>query len=234
MSRSFFNLFLFCFLFFNVSVGQKITSYSKGGILYGAPVGPANEGDKGFLRVGPAFGFGVNYSITTSLSIQAELLLSNKKGGYDAVAEGDTVYALEIPNQPPALFPTTYKGRVKGEFDNAYLELPISLNFQFKRSVVNLGGYYGRLISGSHTGDVDLVLGNNFSTIKEKFDDSKYLSKNDLGIVFGGGYYLVKDKIMLGFSGSYGLTSIFTKDYPNVKDKFSNLYMYPYIRINML
>lgn len=220
-------------LVFANALSQKGTPYVTGGVLYGAPIGPAKEGDIGYLKLGPSFGVGISYKLTKKISLQGELLLSNKKGGYDAAAEGDTVYALEIPGQPPALFPTTYKGRVKGNFDNAYIEIPISLNFQFGRSAINVGGYYGRLISGSHTGNANLILGNNFSTIDEDFDDSQFLTKIDLGITFGGGFYIIPNKIMLGFSGSYGLTNIFTSDYPNVKDKFSNLYMHPYIRINM-
>lgn len=212
--------------------GQKTEFYIKSGGVYGAPIGPAKEGDKGFLKFGPSFGLQMRYKFTDNLSLGGELLLANKRGGYDAVAEGDTVYEYYFQaNQPPVLFPTYYKGRVKGVFDNAYLEIPLTVNYKYKRSNVHLGGYGAYLISGSHTGKTDLVIGNNFSKIKEDFDDSKYLVKYDFGVVFGGEFDVVKNQLLLGFRGTYGLTSIFTPDYPNVKDKFSNLYMNFYIGI---
>lgn len=212
---------------------QKIKSHIKSGVIYGAPIGPTKEGDMGFLKLGPSFGIGVSYKLNNSFFLEGELLLSNKKGGYNAAAEGDTIFALEIPNQPPALFPTTYKGRVIGEFNNAYLEFPISLSYYFGKSILRIGGYYAKLLSASHKGSVDLVLGNNFSNINDDFDDTEYLKRNDLGITFGGGFQIVKNQIEIGFSGTYGLLSIFSPDYPNVKDKLVNLYMFPYIRINM-
>lgn len=215
-----------------VSLAQNTEIYIKSGGLFGAPIGPAKEGDKGFLKFGPSYGIQVRYKLNNSFSIGGELLLSNKKGGYDAVAEGDTTYAFYFqPNQPPALFPTFYKGRVKGVFDNAYIEIPLTANYKYKRSNIHLGFYGAYLLSGSHTGETDLVIGNNFSKINEDFDDSKYLVKYDYGVVFGGEFDVLKDELIIGFRGTYGLNSIFTADYPNVKDKFSNLYMNFYIGI---
>jgi hypothetical protein len=224
------------FLFtLTLSLSQNLELYVKSGGVYGAPIGKAKEGDKGFLRFGPSFGVQMRYRFTGSLALGTEILLSNKKGGYDAIAEGDTTYAFYFqPNQPPALFPTFFKGRVKGEFNNAYLELPITLNYKYKRANIHLGGYVARLISGSHKGKTDLVIGNGFSEIKENFDDSKYLVKVDYGVVFGGEFDVVKEQLLLGFRGSYGMNSIFTADYPNVSDKFSNLYMNLYIGIRVL
>jgi hypothetical protein len=214
------------------ALSQKTEFYIKSGGLFGAPIGPANEGDKGFLKFGSSFGLQMRYKLAKSISLGGELLLSNKKGGYDSAAEGDTTYAYYFqPNQPPVLFPTYYKGRVKGDFDNAYLELPITINYKYKRSNIHLGGYGAYLISGSHTGKTDLVIGNDFSKIKEDFDDSKYLVKYDFGVIFGGEFDVVKNQLIFGFRGIYGLNSIFTADYPNVKDKFSNLYMNFYIAI---
>lgn len=224
-------LFLLTVVF---SFSQQWSGSIKFGSLYGAPIGPANEGDEGYLRLGPGFGVGIQYEANSWLTIHADMMLMNKKGGYDAVAEGDTIYEFEIPGQPPALFPTTYKGRVKGEFDNTYLDFPLYASIKWKRSRTHLGVYNGFLLSGYHAGKTDLVLGNNFSTIKEDFDDSDFISTFDFGILIGGEFEIIKNQLAIGFRGTYGLTSIFKPDYPNVKDKFSNLYMYPYIRISVL
>lgn len=216
-------------------LAQKHSFGVQSGVLYGAPIGPANEGDKGFLQVGSSFGLTYEFKFNSIFSINTGVSLSNKRGAYDAVAEGDTTYEFEIPNQPSAFFPTTYKGRVKGAFDNAYIDIPLFFSVKVnKRMRTQIGVYNGFIISKSHKGDVNLVLGNNFRTIEEKFDDSKYIANYDLGLLFGGTYDILPNKLAFGFRGTFGLTSLFTDDYPNVTDKFSNLYMNPFIKITIL
>lgn len=220
------------FLSFNfLFTYAQINVHAVSGAAIGAPIGPIQEGDEGFLQGGPSFGLGISYKLKKYLAFHYELKLSNKKGAYDAYTKGDTVFAFEIPNQPPALFPTTYEGRVKGAFDNAYLDMPFYVSLKYKRSRTNIGFYHAVLIDGSHTGNVDLVLGENFSTINDEFDDSKFIANYDFGLLLGGELFVYPEKMSIGLNATYGLTSVFKKDYPNVDGHFGNLYANLFFRM---
>lgn len=212
-------------------INAQINVHAVSGSTLGAPIGPIKEGDEGSLQGGPSFGLGISYKVKNYLAFHYELKLSNKKGAYDAYTQGDTVYAFEIPNQPPALFPTTFEGRVKGAFNNAYIDMPFYASFKFKRMRTNIGFYHAILIDGSHEGNVDLTLGENFSQINDEFDDSEFIAPYDFGLLLGGEFYVYPERMSIGMNATYGITSVFKKEYPNIEGHFGNLYAHLFFRM---
>ena len=208
---------------------------AKAGISFGSPIGKSNGEGKGFLQIGTCFGGYYSYALSPKTTLSTELTFTQKKGRYEANIGGDTIVLVTIPGKGDVPLPASYKGTAKGGFNNLYLEWPIVLNYHFKRLSINGGLYNAFILKRSHTGNTHVIIGDDFREEDSTFDDSEFISKHDFGVLLGSEYSLIKDnKLNIGYRTSYGLKSIFTNDYTNIKNKFANLYMSFYITCRII
>ncbi len=228
---------------------SKITFGTELGIIYGTPIAPADKGST--ITVGPEGnqatitvddakgrpGLGLHgaifarYHIKNQLALQIGLAYNAKKATYESpVYNQDYTYnqVLNLPDgsTATAVIETFFNGEVDGEFNNQYLEIPISIRYYWndKWSVVG-GGYTAFLLKGGHDVWATGIVGDNFDFVEREYsNESENIGKIDYGLSAGLNYKIFGQfETELLFSS--GLRTIFSSDYQLAEDTVRNVYV---------
>lgn len=230
----------------------KYSKFSFGtelGVMYGTPIGPSDKGStitvgtapndvslilddpKGSPGLGLRVGVFGRYAITDKVGVQLGVAYTVKKANYSAPAydqDYTDVQELELPDGSfiTITTPTFFNGNVRGEFNNKYLEFPLTVLYHFNdKWTVNGGGYAAMLLSGSHKVWATGIVGSNFLAIENEFsDESDSIGKWDYGLNVGVSYNILK-QLEAEFRISSGLRSVFSDDYQLAEDTIRNVYM---------
>jgi len=207
-------LLLLIMYFCNESVlyAQQMSYGVKGGGNVGALRGPYGENDSGSPSLKPNLGVYVQYKLTPKWLILSELGYNGTGVNYERyVPPTDTLYGLETAGGT-FFIETIYTADAKGEYSLGYVDLPISLLYQFSEKLgLNVGTRFAYLIQGKNVGQAIVDVGEApffFSEdALEEFDESASLNKLDFGFV-GGGRYQVNPRLKVSLSANYGIISI--------------------------
>ena len=223
-------VFVACLL--SQAIAQEFNFGLKGGANIGTPYGVAEKGSKGMVGVGPLIGAFFKYQLKDRWAVHADFQYSFKGARFDTPVSGDTVYEyLTItPNDTiPSKAFTSYRGRVEGKFANKYFDVPVYVSYQVgKRSLLLAGFQISYLIDGGNYGSADIEVGDSkhpFTYVEnEPFDQSDELRTWDYAIIIGT-IYEGKRRVNLGATFTYGLTSIYNKNYKYLDNVVRNLYL---------
>ncbi len=191
---------------------QKVSYGVKGGGNVGALRGPYGENDSGSPSLKPNLGVYVQYKLGTKWLVLSELGYSGTGVNYQRyIPPTDTLYGLETAGGT-FFIETIYTAEAKGEYSLGYVDLPISVLYQFSEKLgLNIGTRFAYLIQGKNAGEAIVDVGEApffFSENSlETFDESDSLNKLDFGFV-GGGRLQVNPRLVVSLSANYGILSI--------------------------
>ncbi len=200
----------------------------KAGFNLGTPYGIAEKGATGSPGLGPAVGVWFRARLNLKWRVQAEFAYSKKGSTFKNPYKGDTVYRVE-DHDPPYIVHTYFDGWVEGEFDNAYLDIPVIFMYLLnERWSLLIGPQFSYLLKGKNTGKADFEIGdpeNPFDIVEDyPFDESSALRKWDYGVLIGSSYNVSK-KFFVGLTLTAGLNSIYQKDYSYIERTYRNVYL---------
>jgi hypothetical protein len=230
---------------------SKLANFTFGtelGIVAGTPIAPAEKGstftvgpeaNEATMTVGNAKGqpgIGVHgaifarYHFNKKIGIQSGLAYNAKKAAYKTPAyDQDYTYLFVIgppEEQLTAEIATYFNGEVEGNFNNQYIEVPLLFLYSWNdKWTIQAGGYAAMLIKGSHKVWATGIVGDNFDTVENKFqDESESINKWDYGLSAGINYNIFR-QFEAELRMSTGLRSIFSDDYLLAEDTVRNLYI---------
>ncbi len=223
-------LFLVALLLLSAgSQAQDMDAGLSAGFNLGTPYGVADNGASGSPGLGPALGFYLKSRLSMKWQLQVELLYSKKGSFFQTPVSGDTIYRSTLNDTMPYAVHTVYNGWVEGHFNNAYLDIPIILEFEAgpKWSLM-MGPQFSYLLKGENKGTADIEVGNPenpFTHVEDQvFDQSEHIKKWDYAILLGTSYQF-RDKINFQLTASFGLFSIYEEYYKYINKTVRNIYL---------
>jgi hypothetical protein len=219
---------VFLFVLFNIEA-QNTTYGLKGAVTTGTPYSEPVDGASGKLGTGPALGVFWKHSFGKHFGINLELFYAFKKASFSSPVSGDTTYPVVIAGTTYNI-PTSYTGKVNGQFRNNYIDLPALLAYKIGKKFNLLAGpMISYLFKGSNFGTADMIIGKDpnypYTTVEnEPFDESRHLNKWDYGFVCGTNYE-ASQRLNLNLNCSYGLRSIYKKGYTSASGTVRNIYL---------
>lgn len=243
---------LFSTSFSQESNTSKLNNFTFGtelGIVVGTPIAPAEKGStftvgpevnqatmtvadaKGRLGIGVHGAIFARYHFNEKIGIQSGLGYNAKKAAYKTPAyDQDYTYlfVIDLPDgsTETAEIATYFNGEVEGNFHNQYLEVPLLFLYSWNdKWTAQAGGYAAMLLKGSHKVWATGIVGDNFDTVDNKFqDESAAINKWDYGLNAGINYNIFR-QFETELRISTGLRSIFSDDYQLAEDTVRNLYI---------
>ena len=219
---------------FSQAVAQEFDFGIKGGANVGTPYGVAEEGATGMVGVGPLLGLFFKYQLKERWAIHFDAQYSFKGARFDTPVSGDTVYeynTITPTDTIPSKAFTSYRGNVEGKFANKYMDFPlyVSYNFGKDKKWLVLGGFQiSYLLDGGNYGSADIEVGDPkhpFTYVEnEPFDQSEELNTWDYAVMTGV-ILETKYRTNLGITFTYGLGSIYEKNYKYIDNVVRNLYL---------
>lgn len=221
---------------------QNFSYGFKGGINIGTPIGKVVEEVSTFNEsrdslvvkasgspgVGPHFGAFGRYNISKKLSIQAELLYSNKGASFVSPAVGDTNQIVEVIAGVKDTIPgVPFDMLVEGEFDNWYIDLPIQVVYHLGDHWTLLGGVQlSYLVKGKNEGLANGYIGISYDwpIVDEEFNETRFLNDFNYGMVLGTNYEFDMG-VHIGIRATCDLNSIYKSDYTAVDGTYRNVYL---------
>lgn len=205
--------------------GQGLEFGLKGGFNIGTPYGRAEKGSKGSLGIGPAMGIWIRARLNMNWRVQAEFNYSKKGSTFNAKHKGDYSFRAADTLNPQI---THFEGRLKGEFDNTYLDIPVVFIYLLnQRWSLLIGPQFSYLLKGKNKGNAEGKVGDPNSPFLEgdcgPFDESYALNKWDYGMM-AGTFYNINRKVYVGLNLTLGLVSIFSKEHPYINRIYRNIY----------
>lgn len=235
-----FSLIVTCVLF--IATSQNFSYGFKGGVNIGTPVGKIVEEVSTFNEtrdsltvratgspgIGPHFGVFGRYQFSEKLSLQAELLYSNKSASFVSPAVGDTDQVVEVIAGVMDTIPgVPFDMLVEGEFDNWYIDLPIQVVYKIGKNWTLLGGVQlSYLVKGKNEGLANGYIGITYDwpIEDEEFNESRFLRDFNYGMVLGTNYEF-DIGVHLGIRATCDLNSIYKSSYTAVDGTYRNIYL---------
>jgi len=217
---------------FSQAVAQEFDFGIKGGINVGTPYGVAEKGATGMVGAGPLLGLFFKYQLRDKWAIHFDVQYSYKGARFDTPVSGDTVYeynTITPTDTIPSKAFTTYRGRVEGKFSNKYIDFPLYASYKVgKRFLILAGFQISYLFDGGNYGSADIEVGDPKSPFtyveNEPFDQSAELNTWDYSIIVGS-ILETRYRVNLGATFTYGLGSIYDKNYKYIDNVVRNLYI---------
>lgn len=184
------NLSVFIFIFSSLLCGFSQNIGFRAGLTGGAPI-PTEIDSAATGTVIPSFTVGVAAEVWRKghFAVSTDVLYERQFSSYSSlIPKNDTTLIQNVLGIPTQV--TTYfKGDVKGRMNLHYLTIPVQVSyFPVKNLKIMAGGYIAPLIAGQDTGLAHLVIGNNFTTSDNQYNNFPFIKKMDMGICGGIGY----------------------------------------------
>lgn len=247
-----FSLLILSTTLFSQNNTSKLANFTFGtelGIVAGTPIAPSEKGstftvgsgvNQTTMTVGDAKGrpgMGVHgaifarYHFNKKIGIQSGLAYNAKKAAYKTPAYNQDytyLFVIDLPDgsTTTAEIATFFNGEVEGNFNNQYIEVPLLFLYSWNdKWTAQAGGYAAMLLKGSHKVWATGIVGDNFDTVDNKFqDESESINKWDYGLNAGINYNIFR-QFETELRVSTGLRSIFSDDYQLAEDTVRNLYI---------
>ena len=160
------------------------------GIVAGAPI-PTQIDSGATGKPIPSYSLGLTVQVLKigHFALTADVLYERKFSTYTShIPRTDTTLVQNVLGFPTQIS-TYFTGDVKGRMNLHYLTIPIQANYYpTRRLKVMAGGYIAPLFAGQDTGLAHLVIGNNFTTSDNHYDNFPSMRKMDIGVSAGIGY----------------------------------------------
>jgi hypothetical protein len=195
------------------------------GTCVGTPFTKPDSGATGSLGVGILRGLFGEIRLSDRWGLELGFQFVRQKGNFSTPISGDTTIIQEVI---PGLFvpiSTFFNGKVVGEFNNSYYQVPVLASYHAGDWRISAGGYFGLLAGGSNTGLADVVIGDSFRVdLGVPFDQSSFLNPFDYGLMAGASYRPANG-LDVSLRVITGLRSIYQDDYAQVQTTVRNIYL---------
>lgn len=197
----------------------------RAGINAGTPFTPPDSGATGSPGVGLLRGLFGEIRLSDRLGIEVGFQYVRNRAKFNTPIAGDTTIIQEVIPGVFVPISTFFKGKVAGEFDNTYYQIPVLASYHIGDFRLSGGGYFGLLARGKNTGLADVVIGDSFRVdLGVPFDQSDFINPFDYGVMVGASY-----RPLYGLDVSFrilsGLRSVYQDDYAQVKTTVRNVYV---------
>lgn len=210
-------------------VSQNVSIQIEGGVFLGSPytLEGVPEGSTGGPLIGPHGGLSFSYHFTERISARLGMHYARKGSEYLVPISGRTrversIFGLnfEIP------FNLNYEGTADGEYNNEYIDLPLSFVFRNRKGnlAVTAGPYAAYLLKGFHKGTVTVRVANLFNVNDEPFDQSELIRSWDYGVHLGTEFRIL-DRFYGSASGMFALVSVFSENPEGLEGVYRNIFM---------
>ncbi len=182
--------FLLILFVFNLLCGFSQNIGIRAGIAAGAPI-PTEIDSASTGTIIPSFSVGITGEVWRKgrFTVNTDLLYERQFSAYSSLIPRTDTTLIQNVLGIPTMVTTYFKGEVKGRMNLHYLTIPVQVNyFPIKNLKIMAGGYIAPLIAGQDTGLAHLVIGNNFTTSDNNYDNFPSIKKLDMGITGGIGY----------------------------------------------
>lgn len=175
-------------ILFNIAIAQKMGV--RTGAMIGAPIPTiVDSGATGNPIIAYNIGFCGEAFRKKWFAVSTGINYERQFSSYSSLIDRTDTSLIQNVLGIPTMVNTYFRGEVNGRMNLHYLTIPAEVViYPLKHLRIQVGTYAASLIAGQDTGLAHLVIGNNFTTSNNRYNNFPEMRKLDLGASGGIGF----------------------------------------------